>query len=119
MIYLQAVPSGRKFEIEFGGVIGLKVLDERDFTQFWRLNLDAPDEIYEGLVQQVVSGGWLQSDEIQSSHVPTQFYGDVLEYLVTSHYECVNILCTEYPKFSKGSGAEEISKMELGDQPIT
>lgn len=97
-VHLLASPSGQQIEIEFNGVIGLKVLDERDLSQFWRVNLDPPDDIYEGLVAQVVSGGWLQSDEIQKSHVPSGFYGEVMEYLVSGDYECVNVLCTEYPK---------------------
>lgn len=101
-VHLSAYPSGRQLEIEFGGIVGLKVLDERDLSQFWRRNLDPPDGIYEGLVSQVVSGGWLQSSDIQTSFVPSGFYGDVMEYLVCGDYECVNVLCTEYPRLRIG-----------------
>ena len=31
-------------------------------------------------------------------HVPSGFYGDVVEFLVTTDYECVNVLCTDYPE---------------------
>jgi hypothetical protein len=104
-VHLLAFPSGLHIEIEFGGVVGLKVLDERDFSQFWRSNLDPSNEIYRGLVTRVVSGGWLQSDEIQSSHIPIGFYGEVGEYLVSGDYECVNVLCTEYPKVRVASAS--------------
>jgi len=96
-VHLLAHPSGQQIEIVFKGIIGLKVLDERDFGQFWRANLDTPDASFTGLVKQVLSGGWLQEEEIRSSHIPTGFYGEVAEYLVSSDYECVNVLCTEYP----------------------
>jgi len=97
-VHLLTHPSGRRIEIVFKGIVGLKVLDERDFGQFWRLNLDPPDATFTGTVKQVLSGGWLQEEEIQSSHVPSGFYGDVVEFLVTTDYQCVNVLCTGYPE---------------------
>ena len=96
-VYLMTSPSHQQIEIEFGGVVGVKILDERDFGQFWRSNMETFEEIPHALVSQIVRGGWVQSDEIQGSHVPSGFYGEVLEYFVSGDYECVNVLCAAPP----------------------
>lgn len=90
-------PSEHRIEIVFGGVVGVKILDERDFGAFWRCNIASYEEIEGALVAQVMSGGWSQYKEIIGSHVPTGFYGDVLEYYVSGHAECINVLCTKTP----------------------
>lgn len=98
MVVLTSHPSGHQIEISFGGVIGVKILDERDFSEFWRVNIEPHEEIKGALVSQVMSGGWSQQEEILGSYVPTGFYGEVVEYFVSGHYECINVLCTEPPK---------------------
>jgi hypothetical protein len=97
VVHMITHPSKTNIEIVFGGVVGVKILDERDFCEFWRSNMESFDEIEGALVSQVFSGGWSQHGEILESHVPTGFYGDVMEFFVSSDNECVNILCTEQP----------------------
>lgn len=99
VVLLTSHPSGQQIEISFAGVVGIKILDERDFSAFWRASIEPHEEIEGALVSQVMSGGWSQQQEISGSHVPTGFYGEVLEYFVSGHYECVNVLCTEPPTF--------------------
>lgn len=97
-VHLLSHPSEHNIELLFNGVVGVRILDERDFTEFWRCNAEWCDEIQGALVSQVISGGWSQQKEIIESHIPTGFYGVVLEYFVSGDYECVNILCTEPPQ---------------------
>lgn len=98
VVHLITHPSRHQIEIKFLGVVGLKTLDERDFSAYWRNNIEWDDEIDGALVAQVVSGGWMQHEEMTLSHVPTGFYGDVMEFFVSSDYQCVNVLCTEQPQ---------------------
>lgn len=98
VVVLRSHPSGHQIEISFAGVVGVKILDERDFSEFWRSNIEPHEEIDGALVSQVLSGGWSQHSEVLCSHVSTGFYGEVLEYFVSGHYECINVLCTEPPR---------------------
>ena len=98
-IFLVSHPSGHQIEISFAGVIGVKILDERDFSMFWRANIEKYEELDGALVALVQSGGWREEGEISGSYVPTGFYGEVFEYFVSGDYECVNILCTQPPSF--------------------
>lgn len=96
-VHLISHPSKIKIEIVFGGVVGVKILDERDFCEFYANNTESYERMEGALVSQVLSGGWSEHSEITGSFIPTGFYGDVLEFFVAGDYECVDILCTEQP----------------------
>ncbi|WP_349656490.1 hypothetical protein [Xanthomonas sp. 10-10] len=97
IVHLTAAASNRTVQIIFSDVVGVKILDERDFSEFWRCNMESFDEIKGAIVSQVTSGGWSQHDEILQSHVPTGFYGEVMEFFIADHYECINVLCAKEP----------------------
>lgn len=97
VVHLIAAASNRTVQVIFRGVVGVKILDERDFSEFWRCNMESFDEIEGAIVSQVLSGGWSQHDEVRESYVPTGFYGEVMEFFIADHYECVNVLCTKEP----------------------
>lgn len=101
VVHLCTHPSENKIEIVFTGVVGVKILDERDFQAFWCRNVELEGNQIEGaLVSQVISGGWRQDNNIVTSYIPSGFYGEVMEFFVASDYECVHILCTKPPLFT-------------------
>lgn len=97
VVHLTAHASHRTVQIIFSDVVGVKILDERDFSEFWRCNMESFDEIEGATVSQVLFGGWSQHDEVLESYIPTGFYGEVMEFFIADHSECINVLCTKEP----------------------
>ncbi|WVK04138.1 hypothetical protein AB8807_00175 [Xanthomonas campestris pv. olitorii] len=45
VVHLTAHASNRTVQIIFSDVVGVKILDERDFSEFWRCNMESFDLI--------------------------------------------------------------------------
>jgi hypothetical protein len=78
--------------VEFRDVMGFRVLDEGELTEFW-----SPDVRPGGWLWQIDQGGWLDLEKTR----PFFFagIGDTPdEYLVAGVNDCVSVLATSVPK---------------------
>jgi hypothetical protein len=75
--------------VEFAGVIGFRMLDEGDLTEFWNPRVRA-----EGWLWQVKAGGWLDLEAIRSGFM---HHPDGKEYLILGLDGCVSVLSKSAP----------------------
>lgn len=75
-------PSGG-VEVTFVGVLGYRVLDERDLG-FW------PGPIH--WLLQVCAEGWLSQETSRPGFLSHQIFDEVVEYLVSTESECISVL---------------------------
>ena len=71
----------------FEGVLGYRVLDERDLG-FLLNQYKVPG----GWLYEVSGGGWRTQEEKRWGFISPQIFDEVVEYLVTSESECVSVL---------------------------
>jgi len=77
--------------IEFHGLVGYRVLDERDLPLNW--GSGKSEETNEGcLLYEVMSDGWAEETKAQSSIMAAGFYPKLREWLVVSDDWCVSVL---------------------------
>ena len=79
---------GPEFAVEahFEGVLGYRVLDERDIG----FAFESPRS--GAWLFKVASGGWLSQETGRAGFISHQTFNEVAEYLVTSESECVSVL---------------------------
>ncbi len=75
--------------VEFDGVIGFRVLDEGDLSEFW-----GPGVRAEGWLWLVTGGGWL---DLEASRSGFMHHSDGKEYLILGANECVSVLSKQGP----------------------
>ena len=77
--------------VEFHGLVGYRVLDERDLPRYW--DNAENEEACEGcLLYEVTSGGWAEETKAQSPIMAGGFYPKLREWLVVSEDWCVSVL---------------------------
>jgi hypothetical protein len=95
-------PSAAGLRIQFEGVVGYRVLDERDLPQFWQSAQN--DGASNGcMLYEVTSGGWADEHKAQSPIMAEGFYSPLREWIVLSDDWCVSVL-------SQGRGEPGVSK---------
>ena len=88
--------------IVFREVIGYRVIDEREITEFWN-DYSEPN----GWLWEVLDGGWLSLERSRVRFNPLQLA--LREFFVVDNY-CVNVLCAEPPELHDlGSNPEQES----------
>lgn len=85
-VYMDA--NGDAFVVRFEGVVGFRVLDERDLLEFWP-NCSTPN----GWLFCVSAGGWQALENGRNGFITPQVSDLVREYLVAGESECVSVLC--------------------------
>ncbi|MDO6687280.1 MULTISPECIES: hypothetical protein [unclassified Agarivorans] len=86
--------TSERAEVTFNSDFGMRVLDELDIANFW--SSSNTSILRESWLFKVKSGGWF---DFESSR--NDFYSrnqeETLEYIITSHQDCVSIICLEEP----------------------
>ena len=77
--------------VEFEGVIGFRVLDERNILEYWP-TCSTPN----GWIYEIESGGWIHSETIRLKNYDSEFHS-AKEYLVGGIDECVSVLSLQAP----------------------
>lgn len=77
--------------VQFDGLVGYRVLDERDLPQHWHnaKNEGARDDC---LLYEVTSDGWAADHMAQSPIMAAGFYPRLREWVVVSDDWCVSVL---------------------------
>jgi hypothetical protein len=84
--------------ILFDAVVGFRLLDEGDLLEFWSsAGFDANGSIYV-----VNSGGWLDLESSRSGFLSKEREG-LVEYLITTACDCLNVLSFESPTIVPGA----------------
>ena len=86
--------------VVFRDVIGYRVIDEREITEFWN-DYSEPN----GWLWEVLSGGWLSLERTRKNFNPLGL--ELREFFVVDNY-CINVLCPETPTI-----------LDLGTDPET
>ena len=73
--------------VRFEGVVGFRVLDERDLLEFWP-TCSTPN----GWFFEILSGGWRAHEEARSAFLAPTMFKSLKEYLVTGVNDCVSVL---------------------------
>ena len=89
-VRVRAHPENVAWEIQFDGVVGYRVLDERDLLQFW-------PTCRGWTLFEIHEGGWMPEATMTADHLKFGFYGKVREYFVAGEDICVNVLATSPP----------------------
>lgn len=87
-------PPDETWQVVFAGVIGVRILHERDLPEFWWVNMENTEPT-NTLVARVTRGGW--KEQHLSGFLQSGYYDGVLEYCVGAEYECVNVLAQAEP----------------------
>jgi hypothetical protein len=78
--------------VTFPGVLGYRVLDERDLLEYWPV-CSTPA----GWLFRILSGGWLEQERSRPGSLIHDAHSDVREYLVASMHECVSVFAYDEP----------------------
>jgi hypothetical protein len=78
--------------VNFEGVVGFRVLDERDFMEYWPV-CSTP----QGWLFEIATGGWLAQENERQGSCVTAMYSDIKEYLVTGEDDCISVLARQEP----------------------
>lgn len=70
----------------FDGVVGFRVLDERDLAEFWNEQSEP-----NGWLWEVQSGGWCDLERARSTFSSAALFTDMREYLVVDD-KCISVL---------------------------
>ncbi len=95
-------PSADGLRIQFEGVVGYRVLDERDLPRFWH-SAKNDGAVNGWVLYEVTSGGWADQQKAQSPIMAEGFYSPLREWIVLSDDWCVSVL-------SQGQGEPSVSK---------
>jgi hypothetical protein len=84
-------PEKTRIQARFEGLVGYRVLDERDLPQFWHSakNVGALEGC---MLYEVTSGGWFEEHKAQSPIMAAGFYPQLREWLLLSEDWCVSVL---------------------------
>jgi hypothetical protein len=97
-VTVRSATHGTSVKIGFGEVAAYRVMDERDFGEYWPA-CASPD----GLLFQIRSGGWLAKERVRPGSC-IAFHGDLREYLVAGITDCVCVLCAAEPTIEPYQG---------------
>ena len=91
----------------FRDVVGFRVLDERDLTEFWN-TYSEPN----GWLWEVRSGGWHDLERIRATFNPGEFVDGLREFFVVDD-KCVSVLCRTPPELIE-LGADPAARAIVG-----
>jgi len=83
---IQLVGPESAVAVAFVGVLGYRVVDERD------LGFDLGSHISGSWLYEVRSGGWLTRESSQVGFISHLTFDEVVEYLTVTESECVSVL---------------------------
>lgn len=88
--------------VDFHGLVGYRVLDERDLPHDWHSEGTAGAHS-DCLLYEVTSGGWADDQMAQSPVMAAGFYSKLREWVVVSDDWCVSVLSEwdDEPRVSK------------------
>jgi hypothetical protein len=84
-------------EVSCDGVLGFRVLDERDLMEYWPV-CSTPN----GWLFEIVRGGWVSQELERPGSCLTGMFADAREFLVGGINECVSIISYSVPKIKIG-----------------
>ncbi|MFJ3057218.1 hypothetical protein [Herbaspirillum sp. NPDC087042] len=92
----------RNYLIVFPDTVAFRVMDEREMGEFWSCNIEYASFTQGSVIFQVEAGGWRGQDSHLDNGIQHGYFGNgkVAEYVVTSHYECLNIISAS-PTFNE------------------
>ena len=77
--------------VDFHGLVGYRVLDERDLPHYWH-SAGTAGAHSDCLLYEVTSGGWADDQMAQSPVMAAGFYSKLREWVVVSDDWCVSVL---------------------------
>ncbi|QNK68740.1 hypothetical protein [Variovorax sp. PAMC26660] len=83
--------SSSGLRVDFHGLVGYRVLDERDLPQY-RHSVGNSGACNNCLLYEVTSGGWADDQMAQSPVMAAGFYSKLREWVVVSDDWCVSVL---------------------------
>lgn len=83
--------SSPGLRVDFRGLVGYRVLDERDLPQYWH-SAGTARAHSDCLLYEVTSGGWADDQMAQSPVMAAGFYSKLREWVVVSDDWCVSVL---------------------------
>ena len=91
-VHVSCMQTGRKSVVEFWGVEGYRVLDERDLAEFWP-TCSTPN----GWLFEIQSGGWLEQEFERPGSMIAHLNRGLREFFVAGMNSCVSILSVNAP----------------------
>jgi hypothetical protein len=88
VLFVRMKSAEGNYVVTFESVVGYRVLDERDLTEFWP-QCSTPN----GWLFEICSGGWRSLEESRAEFLAPALLGPLKEYLVAGEDECVSVLC--------------------------
>ena len=78
----------------FQSVIGFRVLDEGDLTEFWR-SINSSH----GWAFEITAGGWHDHEKLREGYFVSAHNSQAKEYVFLGCDDCVSVISLEEPKF--------------------
>lgn len=100
--HLALCQGERTYLIVFPDTVAFRVMDEREMGEFWSDNVEYSSFIQGSVIFRVEAGGWRGKESHLDAGIEDGYFGngEVAEYVVTSHYECLNIISAS-PTFNE------------------
>ena len=92
VIHVRAAKKAPTAIVEFETILGFRVLNERDLTEYWPA-CSTPN----GWFFEVQSGGWLSQERERDGSCIAAMNPEAKEYLVTGDDDCVSVLSRGAP----------------------